>query len=158
MSQYNPYSPPETHAPAMAESPVDDPADVPDHIVEHLRGTRPWVIFLAIVGFLGSGLMALAGLAMMVMAGTAKIPAWVGLIYFVFAGVCLVPAIYLVRYGSSIGRLLRDPRMERLGVALDTQRIYWKAVGIMCAVLIALYPIAIVIVVVVAAAGKTGGF
>jgi hypothetical protein len=155
MSQYNPYSPPQTYVPTMAESPVDDPAAVPNHIVEHLRGTRPWVIFLAVVGFLGAGLMVLAGLVMFALSGTAKLPAWVGLIYILFSGVCLLPAIYMVRYASSIGRLLRDPRMERLGVALDSQRVYWKAVGIMCAALIAIYPIAIAIVVAVAAAGKS---
>jgi hypothetical protein len=149
MSQYNnPYQPPQMDVPALAPEATSDPAAVPDHIVEHLRGTRPWVFFLAVVGFLGGGLMVLAGLAMLVMSSAAKLPAWLGLIYIVLAAVCILPSVYMVMYGSSIGRLMRDPRMERLGAALAAQRTYWKAVGIMCAVMIALYPIVIVVAVV----------
>ncbi len=153
MAQYNPYQPPETDVPAVAPDAYRDPAAVPDHIVEQLRGTRPWVFFLAVVGFLGGGLMILAGLAMLVMSSTMKLPAWVGLLYLVLSVVCILPSAYMVNFGSSIGRLLRDPRMERLGSALGAQRSYWKTVGIMCAVLIVLYPVAIVVAVVVGVKG-----
>jgi len=150
MNQYNnPYQPPQMDVPALAPEAQSDPAAVPDHIVEHLRGTRPWVFFLAVVGFLGGGLMVLAGLAMLVMSSSMKgLPGWVGFLYMVLSVVCILPSVYMVMYGSSIGRLMRDPRMERLGAALNAQRTYWKTVGIMCAIVIALYPVVIVVAVV----------
>jgi hypothetical protein len=159
MAQYNPYSPPETYTPSLAESPVDDPAAVPDHIVEQLRGTRPWVIFLAVLGFLGAGVMVLLGVVMMVVAGAAtgsaaKLPSWVGLVYVVFSAICLVPAIYMIRYASSIGRLIRDPRMELLGAALNAQRVYWKALGLMCIGMFVLYGVGFAGLMVAAIAGK----
>jgi hypothetical protein len=154
MSQYNPYQPPETAVPALAPDAVHDPAAVPDHIVEQLRGTRPWVIFLAVLGFLGGGFMILAGLAMMFLASTMKqLPGWFGLIYLVFSVVCILPAVYMVLYVMSIGRLMREPRMERLSAALSAQRVYWKAVGIMCVALMALYPVLIGVVMVVGMKG-----
>jgi hypothetical protein len=142
MSQYNPYEPPRADSAYVpAEAATGDDAAVPEPIIEELRGTRPWILFLAILGFLGTGLMVLLGLAMFAMAGAAGMPAPFGLIYIAFAAVYLLPAIYLIRYGSSIALLVRDPRMERLGSALGAQRRFWKMVGIMAAVILALYPI-----------------
>jgi hypothetical protein len=121
---------------------------VPDTIVEQLRATRPWVIFLAIVGFLGSGLFGLIGLIFLaagsVGPGGGKLPAAFGLVYIVPAAIGVFPSVGLLRYGSAIGRLVRDPCLERLVLALGQQRSFWKLVGIITAVSMALYPILIV--------------
>jgi len=153
----NPYAPPQAGDPYMPGDgiPVEAGA-VPDTVVEQLRRTRGWVTFMAIVGFLGAGLLVLIGVVM-VGAGTlgptgGKLPAGVGLAYVLMGAFPIFPSLHLLRYGSAIGRLVRDPRLERLVVALGHQRSYWKLVGIMTAVMIALYPIAMVALVVIFAA------
>jgi hypothetical protein len=158
----NPYAAPQTAD--VYGLPVDarvDGAVVPDAIVEPLRKTRPWVTFLAIVGFLFSGLAVLVGLGMIaagVLGGRrSELPmAGIGAFYLLFGVVDLFPSVGLLRYGSAIADLVRDPRTDRLRVALDHQRGFWKLVGIMAAVVIALYPVAIVVGV-VAFALRTNG-
>jgi hypothetical protein len=155
----NPYAPPQNTelygAPVQAQG---DPGVVPDSIVDKLRGTRPWVLFLAIVGFLCTGLIVLGGLGMMAMGAVANrsselLPlAGMGILYVLLGGLYVLPAVGLLRFATSISDLLREPRMERLGAALDNQRWFWKVVGIMTAVVLALYPIAIVVAVVAIAA------
>jgi len=156
----NPYAPPQSndlYAPPVA--PADVAGFVPEAIVEPLRATRPWVIFLAIVGFVFVGLAMFGGVAVILVglfAGTSKAEpfpmAALGAFYLVFGAVYALPCVGLIRYGTAIGALIREPRMEHLGVALNHQRWFWKVVGIMTAILLAMYPIAIIGVVVAVAA------
>jgi hypothetical protein len=155
----NPYAPPQSAASGYAD--IDAPLDareVPDLVLEPLRATRPWVTFFAIVGFVGAGFMGLAGLAMLgsggVGSGRSSIPGAVGLAYLVLGAILIFPSLHLLRYGSAIARLVRDPHMERLGAALGHQRAYWKLVGIIVAVCLALYPLAIILGVVAFLAAK----
>jgi hypothetical protein len=156
----NPYAPPQ--ASARGYSDIDAPLDareVPDLVLEPLRATRPWVTFLAIVGFIFSGLMGLVGLAALgsggMGSGRAKLPGEIGLVYLVLSAVMVFPSLHLLRYGSAIARLVRDPHMERLGAALGHQRAYWKLVGIVAAVSVALYPLAAIVGVLVFLAAKS---
>jgi hypothetical protein len=153
----NPYAPPQAAFDQPPGLEALEAGAVPDIIVEKLRGTRPWVIFLAIVGFLGAGFLGLVGMLMLGMGSlgtgaSAKIPAALGLVYIVPAIVMVFPSVGLLRYGSAIGRLVRDPRMERLIVALDLQRSFWKLVGILTAAMIVIQPLAFMAVAVFVAA------
>ncbi len=147
-SQYtNPYAPPQAHDYQVNDDGPGDAGAVSEAVMEPLRRTRPWVLFLAIVGFIGTGLMGLFGLFALALGTStagAGVPAGMGLVYIVLAGVYVMPSLRMLNYASSIARLVRDPRTERLVVALDHQRSFWKLVGIMTAVVLALYPIAIV--------------
>lgn len=155
MSQYNPYEPPRAADAYSQGAEVAGDADaVPDAIVEPLRATRPWVTFLAILGFIGAGLMGIGGLFILGLGRLGNLPAGFGLVYIVLGVVYVFPSLHLLRYGSAIARLVRDPRMERLGIALGHQRSFWKLVGIMTAVILALYPIGIVVAVVAVVATK----
>src|SRR5438445_461415 len=65
----NPYEPPL----AMAEPlPAASAGQLPEELIEALRQTRPWVAFLAILGFVGSGLFMLGGLALFVVGVAVK--------------------------------------------------------------------------------------
>jgi hypothetical protein len=150
----NPYAPPQAHAGPMLTDDLPAGGAVSDAVVEPLRSTRPWVIFLAVLGFIGAGLMVVVGLAMLAMGRLIpNVPGAFGLIYIALGAVYVFPSLHLLRYGSAIARLVRDPRTDLLAVALGHQRSFWKLVGIMTAVLLALYPIAIVVFVVMAMKG-----
>jgi hypothetical protein len=162
----NPYAPPQSPdvgAPYGYPS-SEGTAPVPDAIVEPLRATRPWVIFLAIVGLLFVGLMAMGGLGVMVMGAVADraagknlpFPMWtLGFVYFALGAIYALPCVGLIRYASSIGSLVRNPSMDLLGKALHQQRWFWKVVGIMTAIIMALYPLVIIGIVVAAMAKAT---
>jgi hypothetical protein len=152
---YNPYEPPRDGGVPLGEmAGQSDAGAVSDRVVELMRQTRPWVIFLAILGFIGAGFMVLGGLVFVAgaaMGGTGEkgFPmAGLGVVYVVLAALYVWPSVLLLRYGMSIGKLVQEPRMEQLATSVGHQKSFWKLVGIMAAVMLALYPIIIVAAVV----------
>ena len=157
--EMNPYSPP---APAMAPYPVAPPpyaaapgGPVTDLTMDMLRQTRPWVIFLSILCFLGCGFALLLSLGMFAigaampaaMAGGKGPPfsgALLGLVYLPFAFLYIYPGIKLWSYGSAIGRLLASRSTGDLEDALRHQKSFWKFSGIAAIVTIALYVLLVV--------------
>jgi len=67
-----------------------------------------------------------------------------GLLYAATGVLYLFPSIKLWKYGSSIVRLMGTGSNADLVEALDQQRSFWKFVGIMILVMIALYVVAII--------------
>jgi hypothetical protein len=136
--------------------------------VQALRETRPWVLFLAILASIGTGLMLLAGLMAILggaMAGASAgvggapmgIFAIMGLFYLLFAVLYLYPIIKLYKYSGAISRLSRTGAVRDLEDALRQQKGFWKFLGIVTLVVIALYIVAIVLVFVVGV-GAAGAF
>jgi hypothetical protein len=160
MSSENPYTTPNS-------TPHDGPSgggtsNVSAAIVESLRGTRPWVTFLSILGFVGAGLLALMGLFMMTMGATlgrmnATGAVWLGLFYVVFSAVYVYPSLTLFRYGRAIGSLLSSGAQADLESAIGLQRSFWKFVGMVTALGIVLYVVAIVVFLVFFAASFGSG-
>jgi hypothetical protein len=147
--------------------------------VEALRQTRPWVLFLAILGIIGTGLMLLGGLFMLAggaMAmtqassamgpGGAKAAGFMGgfmtfavLMFLVIAVVYLYPISKLLKYAGAIARLSRSGAVRDLEDALQQQKSFWKFVGIMVIVIFTLYILAFIAIFVmgVGAAGAFSG-
>jgi len=130
----NPYQPPATTDYTQRQA---GGGEVPAEAVEALRETKPWVTLLAVLGFVGTGFMVLAGLGVMVM-DNATLPAAFGVVYVVIAVLYLLPSLLLIRYSSSIGRLVDGAGPQGLIEALRSQRSFWRAVGIMTLVMIVL--------------------
>ncbi len=163
----NPYSPPaltNPYAPSAYEAPpaggygatpgvtADAPA-VSDASVEMLRQTRPWVIFMSVLAFIGAAFSLLAGFAML-MAGAlgnaattspSPIPiAALSAVYFPFAAIYVYPGIKLWSFGSAIGRLVTSRSTFDLEGALRQQKSFWKYCGIVSIATILLYMVFIV--------------
>jgi hypothetical protein len=141
MSQYNPYEPPSAaHQNFPASDTSQGTGEVPPEIVDLMRQTKPWVTFLGVLGLIGAGLMVLFGLFAMMMGGSRSgVSGAIGIVYVLIAAIYVAPALHLLRYGSSIGPFLADPTIERLGGALGHQRSFWRFVGIMTVVMMAIY-------------------
>lgn len=145
MNPYNPYE-----APHANESPAAGPnADAQAMILEAMKRTRPWVLFLSILGFLGSGVMFLLGLFMLV-AGSAmtalakgpmdKFTPLLGLVYIGFGAFQIAPSLLLFRYGSAIGdHSASGGAMPTLVTAVERQASFWRFAGIATAVIMGLY-------------------
>lgn len=122
--------------------------------LEALQATKPWVRFMGVMGWIGVGLMVVLGLVVFfasVMTQDRGIPAAVGLLYLVLAGLYVPPTLFLHRYASRIGDLLGSNDAGDLEEALRAQKSFWKYVGILMAVTLAIYALVIVGMIIFAA-------
>lgn len=106
-----------------------------------LQQTKPWVTFLAILGFISGGLGALGGsvvFVLMAMADGGR-GAVIGLMAFVGPAIAILLSYYLFSYGQRIYVFLRSDKPADLEAALAAQRSYWKLAGIVTAVMLAFY-------------------
>ncbi|MCL6613461.1 MAG: hypothetical protein K6U03_02380 [Firmicutes bacterium] len=93
-----------------------------------MRGTRPWVMFLAILNFISAGFMVLSLLAMR----RTLLPSAVnilGCFFCLFANFLL--GLFLLRYAFKIAEYVSEPGEARLAEALEAQRLYWNFIGVM---------------------------
>ena len=145
----NPYAPPTSpYAPpaAMAAAPPAPGGMVSEQSVEMLRQTRPWVMLMGVLCFIGSAFMVLGGLAMIGMGAVASASTksampmgLVGFIYLPLAGLYIYPGLKLTKYGGAIGRLLQSRAVPDLDAALEQQKSFWKFAGITTIIMIVLY-------------------
>lgn len=117
-------------------------------MIDHLRATKPWVRFISIAMFVGSGFMILVGIAMMFMPAMggragAGFGAMIGIFYILLSLIYIVPAYFLYQYASSIKDLLNDGGDVAMENALGNQKSFWRFVGILTLVIIAIYVLAI---------------
>jgi hypothetical protein len=126
---------------------MSEPIIVSESMLESLQGTRPWVKFLAILGFIFAGFMIVGGLFMSLafsfMPPTPGLPHFVwplfGILYIVMAVFFyLLPCLYLLRYGSAITRI-PESGQAAMEEALRQQKTFWKYLGIFAIVVLALY-------------------
>jgi hypothetical protein len=117
---------------------------ITNHMIDSMRSTRPWAMFLSIVGFITVGLMVLAGMIMMVVGSvvTRKFDGFpavlMGIMYIAMSFFYLVPSIYLFRYASAIGRFLDSMTEAEMESALSYQKSFWKFVGIVVIIMFVL--------------------
>ena len=107
----------------------------PDGIVENLVGAAPWVRFMAILGFVGIGVMLVLGCGILVVGfpveGKAGALRFVGLVYIAMAAVYLIPVLPLNQFAAAAGRLRRERTYEVAAEALRHNRVFWKRLGIL---------------------------
>lgn len=108
--------------------------------------TRPWIRLISIFMWVVTGLTAIAGVVTAVMDRNVMtaLPLLIIIVLYV------IPAVYLTRFGSRVGQLKSDRRPETLEAALDSQRAFWRVVGIMLLVVVALYVVGIAVAAVAA--------
>jgi len=150
----NPFSSPQQAGPSVASTP--DSAlggEFTPRMQQALAQTRPWVMFMSILGFIMAGFAAIGGLftllgAFAVMSASAAM----GMVVLVMALVIIggaslyfFAAYYLFRYGGEIATFLRTREGRDLERAMIAQKSFWKLVGIVTAVVMALYLILFVL-------------
>jgi hypothetical protein len=122
-------------------------------MLDELARTKPWVRFFSVLGFIGSALMVLLGIALVVMSALGPLaPGLEGigkglalsLVYLVMAAIYIAPAVYLHRYAAAIGDLLGrggEAAMER---ALAAQRTFWRFTGIVAVAIMVVYGLVLI--------------
>jgi hypothetical protein len=112
--------------------------------MDMLRQTRPWVRLVSILMFIGAALAILGVLSMLAVSfaatrGSFGAPMVMLILYTPFALLYIIPAVYLSRYAARINDLQKLNRADVLEKALEAQKSFWKFVGILIVVMIALW-------------------
>ncbi len=117
-----------------------------DSIIGSLRKTRPWTLLIAILGFVFSAFMVIAGVPMLLgggmmgsgMEGMEGLEVFgggmmigLGVLYLVMGVIYFMASLYLLRYSGSIKRVVAGMQVSDLETALSQQASFWKLMGIM---------------------------
>ena len=126
--------------------------------IAHLRGTRPWVRLLSILGFVGVGFLVIAAVGVVgftrLIPGTGPLGGLaVGSFYLLMAGIYVFPALFLSRYASAIRRLESARDAVSLERALEEQKKFWRLVGIITLVALGVNVLVVFFVIVAGVAG-----
>jgi hypothetical protein len=134
------------------ETTSSSPLPIPQITLESLgflNETAKWTKFLAIMGFIGIGIMLVVGLAMGVFfsifnnsPATSHFPFpmyWFGLLYFILAAVYIFPVIYLNNFSNYLSKAVAFRQTEMLTFALENIKKHFKFMGILTIALIGSY-------------------
>ena len=165
----NPYQSPETETKIM--TPLVSQGSLTETMLKHLNDASPWLRFMGIMGFIGSGFMLLGGLFCLLFmplainlfdAASNNFPYFFGsfvpvmiiyALYFIGAGVVLFfPALFTYRFGAKIRSYLQTNSEGELELALKNNKFLWKFQGILTIIGLAAIPVIIVIGIIVAVA------
>lgn len=113
--------------------------------MDMLRQTKPWVRFISVLMFIGAGFIVVAGLIALVGLGSFGVRGsssyFMGMAtgYVLLGVLYLIPAIFLSRYASNIGRLVVAPNEQNLNSALQAQKSFWKFIGVLMLIILIIY-------------------
>jgi hypothetical protein len=140
-----PFEPPRAAVRAVPETSSLEAQAAVAGAMEALRATKPWARFMGVLGAIGIVLMVLVSLLVAFLSrGPFKgMPAPMRIVlpsvYILFGALQIPPVVYLNRYASRIGVLLRSHAPEDLTRALEAQKTFWRYVGIFALVVTCLY-------------------
>ena len=155
----NPYQSPETDV--NPEKPLLSHGSITETMLLHLKKASPWMRFVGIVGFIFTGIMTLAGLALFPLmtftfnntpgfgdAGgvfgwafgisTAVYVLGLGVLYFFLS-------FFIYKFGDKIRSYLRTGAESDLETALYNNSRLWKMLGIIFIAGLAIFPLMIII-------------
>jgi hypothetical protein len=132
---------------------------------QYLDQTRPWVRFMSIVVFVISGLMVLMGIALLLVSllggfatrqtgpsgvfGSTIVGGLLALFYVALAVLYVAPGMYLARYAAAIKLLKTKCEAGVLEDAIKHQKSFFRFVGTMMAIGVALIVVVLTLAVVV---------
>src|SRR5690606_38683392 len=120
-----------------------------EEIKGYLRETSTWTLFLSILGFVGIGIMVLAGIFMSVLFASTGVQdpyeslgfsmSWMGGFYIILAVVYFFPVLYLFKFSRKMKSAITSKNNNDLTTAFQNLKSHYKFVGILTIALIALY-------------------
>lgn len=143
MEANQPYRPPQAD---LSSSSQGDGGITP-RMIELLRKTRPWVLFLAVLGLIVTVLVVVLGFGfgvVMLASGENQEMAVLGVIYLFMALIYFFPCYYLLKYAAAIKSLVGGGGTAAMEEALARQYSFWRLIGILTLVLFGLYALILV--------------
>ena len=123
--------------------------NITDPMLLSLRQTKPWTMLVSIVGFIYVGFMVILGVGSMFMFSMfdktkSFPPGMLGAVYIIMAVIYFFPILFLFKFSSSLGRLIDGGGATEMEEALLNQKSFWKFIGILTIVGIAISIIGII--------------
>src|SRR4030042_1626424 len=118
--------------------------------LKDLDRTRKWTMFLAILGFIGIGVLLIVGifagifLSVFNKGDTAtSYPGWLVCIIIIAASVIyFFPMLYIFRFSKFLSGVAKTSDKEELKKAFKNLRLYFTYIGILVIVVLVIYVIA----------------
>ena len=164
-----PYESPEQEI--VPERPQAARAYLSDTMLRYLREASPWLRFLGILGFIGSGFMALFSLVFLAFSGAMSrlwdyIPGMyeygsslgssygvlMGILYIGMALLYFFPALFTFNFGFKLSGYFQSGSVQELETAFANNKSLWKFKGILAIISLATIPVAIIIFIIAAVA------
>ena len=125
--------------------------ELTSEIKGYLLETSKWSKFIAIVGFVGIGILAVIGILMLIgfsfLGNLYKgVPMWiVGVVYIVMSVIYYFPTIYLYKFSTKIKQGLQlEGEMVLADGFLNLKKVF-KFIGILTIVILSIYVLALLI-------------
>ncbi|TAE62404.1 MAG: hypothetical protein EAY77_07550 [Flavobacteriia bacterium] len=113
--------------------------------VGFLQESAKWSKFMAIIGFIGIGIMVLISVFMAIGIGATTMPelpfsmSVFSIIYVVFAAVYFFPVYYLYQYATKTNIALHSKNKQLLTDGLENLKSHHKFLGIFTLIIVSLY-------------------
>lgn len=140
---------------------TDTPTEIPQltsESVNYLLKAAKWGKFLAILGFIISGLLIAGGIAMSFVLNKASgsdemipinlpfSPVLLSIIYVIFAGIYLIPVIFLNTFSNNAIKAVNLSSTEKMSASLRNLKNLFVFAGVSTIVLLALYTLSLIVV------------
>ncbi len=133
--------------------------------IDALRVSAKWSLFLAIIGFIGIGLMIIGAIFLSSIMGSLpsngnpimEMKGIVSVIYIIFAALYFPPVYYLFKYATDMKIALQDSDSEDVGNALKYLKSHHKYLGVSMIVIMSLYVLMIIGLVITTIIAATRG-
>ena len=158
----NPYASPQTES--VTENKLISNNTLSDIMLKHLKDASPWLRFIGIMGYIGCGIMVIAGIIFIAAMGAisslwesiAELEAFgslfntifsasMGVNFLVFAVLFFFPAHFTYLFGSKLRDYFRNGREQELESAFKNNKSLWKFYGILMIIYLAFIPVLIVV-------------
>jgi len=120
------------------ETPEPTPGGVTSDLIRTLGDSRPWIMFIAITGFIYMVALIAAGFVLIITGAKAEEYTVVasGLTSFLYAGVIATGSMYLLSYHARVGKWLQQNDPSLLETAMRTLRSFCIFVSIVLIVVL----------------------
>jgi len=135
----------------------EEKLELNDFSIQHLKETAKWGKFLAIIHFVGIGLIVIIALSLGVFLpeindamsqGVSMPVAFTGTVlmitYLIMAVIMFFPGYYLFKYSVKLKKAIREKNSELLMEAFTNQKSLYKYIGVLSIIMIGLYAIGII--------------
>jgi hypothetical protein len=142
VAEANPFAAPASDvAPAHRHALEEDRVVTPE-ILEAMVQTRPWVLFVSVIGFVLAAICLLAAVGTFAFGTFAAVrfggTGLLAIIYVMAAAFYGISSLWLWRYAASIKLMREGYGVHALTDALRHQRSFWRLVGVLTLVFVAL--------------------
>ncbi len=144
----NPYAAPQSSSGVAQDTGSE--GVVTTKIVRAMQGTKPWVMFFAVLNFIGAGMYGLIALISLAGIGQSAAGALISFVFLgAYAGIFGFIGFLLLTYAKAAGAFVRTRSLPQLEKALDAQKNFWKTVGILAIVGLVLSVLAVILWIVI---------